>query len=53
MPKPWDETLRRLIRTNPEAFVRLIMPQAQFVRLRPEKLELEEVEVDAFVEITL
>ena len=53
MLKPWDETLRRLIRNNPQAFVRLLFPRAQFVAVRKEKLEPEKLEVDALLDVTI
>jgi hypothetical protein len=37
--KPWDDSLRTLIRANPQAFVTWVLGKAQFVRGLPEKLK--------------
>src|SRR5579884_2818615 len=51
MPKIWDESLRKMVRDNPHAFVELLLPQGQveYVGLLPEKLKPRNPEVDALV----
>jgi len=50
--KPWDSTLKWLIRVNPSAFVHWFLPGAVFVRERPYELEIDKREVDALLETT-
>jgi hypothetical protein len=42
MAKPWDDTLKQLIRTNPHAFASWLVPSAQFVKERPSQAECSE-----------
>ncbi len=51
--KPWDSTLKRLIRINPSAFVKWLLPNAVFLRELPRELQSQQREVDALVEIFL
>src|SRR5690242_3273385 len=37
--KPWDDSLRKLVRANPQAFVSWILGDAQFLDELPEKLK--------------
>lgn len=37
--KPWDDSLRKLVRANPQAFVSWILGEAEFLDELPEKLE--------------
>jgi predicted transposase YdaD len=51
--KPWDDTLKHLIRTDPQAFVQWLIPHAQYTLERPSKLEQEDLEVDALLEVII
>lgn len=53
MAKPWDDTLKKLIRANPPAFVQWLLPHANYVRELPYVLEHEELEVDALLEVVI
>jgi hypothetical protein len=37
--KPWDDSLRKLVRANPQAFVSWILGDAEFLDELPEKLK--------------
>ncbi len=47
--KPWDDSLRKLVRANPQAFVSWILGDAEFIRELPEKLKSWKLEVDALL----
>lgn len=51
MAKPWDDALKRLIHTNPLAFVLWLVPNAQFIQELPVVLEQEELNIDGLLEI--
>lgn len=51
MSKPWDNTMRALVRTSPQAFVNLIFPKAHYVKERPQQLKTWRLEVDALLEV--
>lgn len=51
--KPWDDSLRKLIRANPQAFVAWVLGKAQFVRGLPEKLKSWKLEVDSLLHVVL
>lgn len=53
MAKPWDKALRWLIRTNPQAFIGLLVPDAHFIRAHPDILEPEKLEVDGLLEVLI
>src|ERR1700704_1530179 len=48
--KVWDESMRKLVRINPQSFLDLILPGAYYTRLLPEKLKNWQLEVDALLE---
>src|SRR5579872_6989573 len=43
--KPWDDSLRKLVRANPQAFVSWILGDAEFIDELPEKLKTWNLEV--------
>lgn len=47
--KPWDDSLRKLVRANPQAFVSWILGEAEFIAELPEKLKTWNLEVDALL----
>jgi predicted transposase YdaD len=47
--KPWDDSLRKLVRANPQAFVTWILGDAQFLAELPQKLKTWNLEVDALL----
>jgi predicted transposase YdaD len=47
--KPWDDSLRKLVRANPQAFVTWILGEAKFIGELPEKLKTWKLEVDALL----
>ena len=51
VPKIWDESLRKMVRDNPHAFVELLLSrgQVEYVGQLPEKLKPRNPEVDALV----
>jgi predicted transposase YdaD len=51
--KPWDDIIKKLINTNPAAFVKWLVPNATFVRQLPLVLEHEDVYVDGLFELTV
>lgn len=53
MPKDWDDSLRSMIRDDPQAFIDLLLSQGQveFVGQLPEKLKTWKLEVDALVKV--
>ena len=48
--KPWDDSLRRLVRANPQAFVTWLLGEAQFIKELPDKLKSWQLEVDALLQ---
>lgn len=53
MSKPWDASMRSLIRANHQAFVNLVLPRARFIGERPEKLETCPLEMDSLLDIII
>ncbi|HET9919416.1 MAG TPA: hypothetical protein VFQ30_06215 [Ktedonobacteraceae bacterium] len=53
MAKPYDDSLKTLVRTNPQAFVSLVFPEAQYVRELPEKLKNLSLKMDALFEVVV
>src|SRR5579875_1358402 len=53
MATPWDDTIKKLIFTNPAAFVRLILPQARFIESLSPLLKQETLEMDGLFLIEL
>jgi predicted transposase/invertase (TIGR01784 family) len=51
MAKPWDESMKTLVRANPQAFVRWLIPNAKFLKEHREKLKDWDQEVDLLLEI--
>ncbi len=51
MAKPWDQAMRTLVRTSPQAFVDLILPDTRFLRKEAEKLKTWQLEVDALLHV--
>ncbi|MGH2497899.1 MAG: hypothetical protein ACRDIV_24625 [Ktedonobacteraceae bacterium] len=47
--KPWDDSLRKLVRANPQAFVSWILGEGKFIGELPEKLKTWKLEVDALL----
>lgn len=47
MTKNWDVTLRKLVRAQPQAFLKFVLSDAQFVRQLPDKHGDIQLEVDA------
>lgn len=47
--KPWDDSLRKLVRANPQAFLTWILGDAEFLGELPEKLKTWNLEVDALL----
>ena len=48
--KPWDDSLRTLVRANPQAFVTWLLGEAQFIKELPDKLKSWQLEVDALLQ---
>lgn len=46
MPKNWDITLRKLVRAQPQAFLKFVLSDAQFVRQLPDKHGDIQLEMD-------
>jgi hypothetical protein len=51
MAKPWDESMKALVRANPQAFVRWLIPAAKFIKEHREKLQGWDQEVDILLEV--
>ena len=51
--KPWDDSLRKLVRANPQAFVSWILGEAEFIGELPEKLKSWKLEVDALLRTSI
>jgi hypothetical protein len=50
--KPWDDSLRSLVRASPQAFVSLVLGDAHFNRELPHKLKTWKQEVDSLMRRT-
>jgi predicted transposase YdaD len=50
--KPWDDSLRNLVRASPQAFVSLVLRNAHVSGQLPHKLKTWKLEVDSLVEVT-
>lgn len=50
--KPWDDSLRSLVRASPQAFVSLVLGDAHFNRELPHKLKTWKQEVDSLLDVT-
>ncbi len=53
MATPWDDTLKTLIRTDPQAFVDWIAPGAHFIAERRCELKNWKLEVDSLLDVTV
>jgi len=53
MAKIWDENMHTLVRIDPQAFVGLVLPGAQYVKHRSEKLRNWQLEVDALLDAVI
>jgi predicted transposase YdaD len=51
MDKPWDESLKKLVQADPQAFVSWFVPEASFTGARPLELKHWTLEVDALLEV--
>jgi predicted transposase/invertase (TIGR01784 family) len=51
MAKLWDESVKALVRANPQAFVRWLIPNAKFIKEHREKLKGWDQEVDILLEV--
>ncbi len=51
--KPWDDTFKKLIRIQPEAFVRWLSPNAHFLQELPHTLEQEDLHVDGLLQVEI
>ena len=51
MAKPWDESLKKLVQADPQAFVSWFVPEAAFTAARPLELKNWTLEVDALLEV--
>src|SRR5690242_7691103 len=49
--KQWDDSLRKLIRANPQAFILWVLGEAQFIGELPEKLKSWKLEVDSLLHV--
>ncbi len=49
MAKPWDDSLKKLVHTDPQAFVSWFVPEAIFTGERPHELKHWTLEVDALL----
>ena len=52
MAKPWDDSLKKLVHADPQAFVSWFVPGASFIGARPHELKNWTLEVDALSSIT-
>lgn len=53
MAKHWDSTFRKLIRTDPHAFLKWVLPEATLIKQLPDKLSDVLIEVDALIHARL
>ncbi len=51
--KPWDDTFKKLIRIQPEAFVQWLSPKAHFLQELPHTLEQEDLHVDGLLQVEI
>jgi predicted transposase YdaD len=51
MAKPWDDSLKKLVHADPQAFVSWFVPGASFIGARPHELKNWTLEVDALLEV--
>ena len=49
MAKPWDDSLKKLVQADPQAFVSWFVPDASFTGARPHELKHWTLEVDALL----
>jgi predicted transposase YdaD len=49
MAKPWDDSLKKLVQADPQAFVIWFVPDASFTGARPHELKHWTLEVDALL----
>ncbi len=49
MAKPWDDSLKKLVQADPQAFVSWVVPNASFTGARPLELKHWTLEVDALL----
>src|SRR6266571_1295128 len=49
MAKPWDDSLKKLVQADPQAFVSWFVPNASFTGARPLELKHWTLEVDALL----
>jgi predicted transposase YdaD len=49
MAKPWDDSLKKLVQADPQAFVSWFVPEASFTGARPHELKHWTLEVDALL----
>ena len=50
MAKTWDQNMRALVHFDPQTFVDFVLPGAQYVHQRAEKLPNRQLEVDALLD---
>jgi predicted transposase YdaD len=53
MAKPWDDSLKKLVHTDPQAFVTWLFPGGTFIGERPHELKHWTLEVDALLGVTV
>lgn len=53
MAKLWDESMKTLVRANPQAFVNWLIPRAKFIKEHREKLKGWDQEVDILLEVQI
>lgn len=53
MAKPWDSTMKKLVRANPQAFLSWLLPNAHFKRELPQDLKLKDFDVDTLLLVAL
>src|SRR6266567_129605 len=51
MAKPWDDSLKKLVHADPQAFVSWFVPGASFIGARPHELKNWTLQVDALLEV--
>lgn len=51
MAKPWDDSLKKLVQADPQAFVSWFVPDASFTGARPHELKHWTLEVDALLAV--
>jgi len=53
MAKPWDDSLKKLVHTDPQAFVTWLFPGGTFIGERPHELKHWTLEIDALLGVTV